>query len=67
MKLKSSLKAGIKVCTRTDGTCADSNHSQATALRLKTSLKAGIKVCTRTDGTCMESNHNQTRYSPTKK
>ncbi len=67
MKLKTNLKAGIKMCPLrgcgggTDG--EDPKHNQSTTgLKLKTNLKAGIKTCPvrncgGTDGE--DPNHNQ--------
>lgn len=61
LKLKTSLKAGVKTC-RNAAECADPNHNQtasaAGGLKLKTSLKAGIKSCVR-NCTDPDTNHNQ--------
>ena len=64
MKLKTNLKAGLKVCPyRNCGGAEDEpNHNQsATGLKLKTSLNAGGKNCpTRACGSADEDpNHNQ--------
>ena len=64
MKLKTNLKAGLKVCPyRNCGGAEDEpNHNQSTTgLKLKTSLKAGGKNCpTRACGSADEDpNHNQ--------
>ena len=64
MKLKTSLKAGIKICPNRNcaGAEEDPNHNQSsTGLKLKTNLKAGIRSCPfkNCGGAEEEPNHNQ--------
>ena len=64
MKLKTSLKAGLRICPyrNCSGAEDEPNHNQSTTgLKLKTSLKAGIRSCPYKNcaGADDDPNHNQ--------